>query len=330
MKTVLGGLHATSLFEELKNDFDSIVIGDGESSWLQVIEDCTNESLKKFYYSNKSYELISTPLPRWDLLGDKKRARYTVQTQRGCSKACSFCGASRLLGPLRFKAAEAIQKELEHLKLHTNAYMIELADDNTFVDVGARPELFDVLEDAQIQYFTEAEWIIGENPEILDRLASSGCVQVLVGIESFSGKYKGMGSKTAQIERIFGAIDAIQDSGVSVIACFIVGIDGETSQSIERLGDIILGSSISDVQITLQTPFPGTVLYQQLKSQNRLLKDKDWSHYTLFDVCYEPSHMTAQELEESFLKLMSRVYHKSESDKRKILRKKIWNRNKKN
>ncbi|MCO4782239.1 MAG: radical SAM protein [Candidatus Cloacimonetes bacterium] len=320
---VIGGLAASTLPMATFKDFDSIIQGDGESSWSQVLDDCLSKSLKKVYKNTKPYNFNQSPIPKWELLGQEKRARYTVQTQRGCSKACSFCGASRLLGPLRFKKDELIAKELFELKKYTKAQVVELADDNTFA-LGTRDALFDALEASKIRYFTEAEWSIGENPEILSRLSKSGCVQVLVGVESSVQTYSGMGNKVGHLDRIFKAIDNIQKSGVSVIACFIVGVDGETKESIENLGDIIVNSGLSDVQITLQTPFPGTRLYKNLYKQGRLLKNRSWSYYTLFDVTFEPSNMSVKELENSYYDLMKRVYSNSQSEKRKLIRKQIW------
>ena len=85
---------------------------------------------------------------------------------------------------------------------------------------------------------------------------------------------------------------AIQAAGVAVVGCFIVGGDGETEASLDRLGAFLETAPMADIQLTLQTPFPGTGLHRRLKGQGRLLADRGWSHYTLFDVTYRPDAMT--------------------------------------
>ena len=111
---------------------------------------------------------------------------------------------------------ERIREELAVIQKLMPRPMIELADDNTFAGSRDVNPLFDALQDAKARWFTEADWRIGERPEILSRLASSGCQQVLMGIESLVFRYPGMGEKQAELNRIMKAVDAIQDAGVAV------------------------------------------------------------------------------------------------------------------
>ena len=142
---------------------------------------------------------------------------------------------------------------------------IELADDNTFAGDRDKVELLDALATANARYFTEADWRVGEQPEVLAGLARSGCVQLLVGIESMVFRYPGMGAKQSDSSRMMDAIAAIQEAGVVANGCFILGADGETPESIERMTQFIIDSPLAEVQLTLQTPFPGTQLYRRLK-----------------------------------------------------------------
>ena len=91
-------------------------------------------------------------------------------------------------------------------------------------------------------------------------------MQVLVGIESTVFRYPGMGTKAAELDRMIDAIEAIQSSGVAVNGCFILGADGETDESVDRLVRFIDDSPLAEVQLTLQTPFPGTRLRDRLRS----------------------------------------------------------------
>lgn len=323
---VLGGLHATACPDEALAHFDTVVVGDGEPVWPSVLADAAGGALKPQYRQTWAPHDADWPVPRFDLHGDRP-SRWTVQTQRGCPFSCEFCAASRLLGSYREKPVAAIRRELGALLALDSSPLIELADDNTFAVRDDAGDLLDVMEAAGALWFTEVDWRVGERPEVLSRLGRAGCVQVLVGLESAVFRYPGMGQKQAEMGRMLRAIDAIQDAGVVVHGCFIVGADGETRDSMQRLADFILESNLADVQVTLETPFPGTELRNRLVAQDRLLPDRGWSHYTLFDVTFKPDAMTVGDLEEGFHGVLARVHDPSAVARRSRLRREVWRSN---
>jgi len=320
----VGGLHATVLPDEASLHADSVCVGDGESSWLQILEDAIGDQLQPVYRATKAFDLSQSPKPRFDLLGKKSPQRWTVQTQRGCPWACEFCGASRLLGPARFKPVKLIAEELALIGGLDSSPWLELADDNTLAGRQDPLELLETIGAAGIKYFTESDWRIGEDAALVKALADSGCVQVLVGIESPKHTFSGMGKKQAEPQRMLDAVEAIQDAGVVVNGCFIAGAEGETDQSLDAMASFINESSLAEIQITLQTPFPGTGLYRRLKKKGRLLEDRDWSYYTLFDVVHRPDKMEVEQLEAGFVRIMKTVFSEEASAKRTSLRRKIW------
>lgn len=327
IRVVMGGLHVTTCPTEAVQYSDAIVVGEGEPVWQQVLNDAESDSLRPRYHASSPFNLSESPVPRFDLLGHRRRPRLTLQTERGCPLACEFCGASRLLGPFRAKPLGNIRNELNAAVEFAGDPVLELADDNTFVNDRDPEPLLDALASSGARYFTEVDWRIGERPALLRGLAASGCVQVLVGIESLVFRYPGMGPKCAELKRMMDSVIAIQEAGVAVIGCFIVGCEGETSQSLNRLTDYILECPLADVQLTLQTPFPGTALYERMRRQARLLADRDWSHYTLFDVTYEPRSMSVSELESAFRSSVRAVFSESASNRRSAIRRNVWRNN---
>ncbi|MDC0936377.1 radical SAM protein [Pirellulales bacterium] len=323
---VIGGLHATACHDEARQYCDAVVVGEGESVWLQLLSDCETDGLKPIYSSFETNATAPWPIPRFDILPSTP-PRFTLQTQRGCPLACDFCGASRLLGAFREKPDENVRRELESIRAVSANPIVELADDNTFVGGRCIDDLFGIFADADIRYFTEADWRIGSRPELLRGLARSGCVQILVGMESLVFRYPGMGQKSAEQESVLAAIEAIQDSGVAVNACFIVGAEGETRESIDRLVSFILEGPFADVQVTLQTPFPGTGLYKRLKREKRILEERAWSSYTLFDVTFQPDQLSVSELEAAFAEAVGEIYSAEATSRRKAIRKQVWKRN---
>ena len=58
----------------------------------------------------------------------------------------------------------------------------------------------------------------------------------------------------------------------------------------------------------MQTPFPGTPLYARLRREGRLLAERFWDRCTLFDVNYQPRHMSIDELEKGLRWLFGELY----------------------
>lgn len=326
IRVVLGGLHVTACPEEAAAHADAVVVGEGEPHWATLLDDARTGRLRARYEGGGFFDLSRAPMPRFDLLGDRERPRFTVQTARGCPLACEFCGASRLLGPFREKPLALIEAELAAIAAISRRPQVELADDNTFAgrrDAGA---LLSVLGRSGARYFTECDWRVGERHEVLRQLAASGCAQVLVGVESLRPRYTGMGAKRAPMPRVLEALSAVQEAGVPVIGCFVVGADGETLESMQELGDFLVDAPFADVQLTLQTPFPGTALFKRLSGQGRMLPDRSWESHTLFDVTYRPDVLTPDQLERGFRNLVAMTFAAGPTARRRRIRAEVWER----
>jgi radical SAM superfamily enzyme YgiQ (UPF0313 family) len=320
--TVVGGLHATAAPDHVAPHFDVVVCGDGETTFPQLLNDVIGDRVQPTYLADGSFSLADAPIPRWDLLGDAAPPRYTMQTMRGCPWACSFCAASRLLGPARNKPDASIQRELGAIKSRQPRPWLELADDNTFASDRDHGPMLTALKNHGARWFTESDWRIAERPELLRQIAASGCRQILIGLESSIFRYRGMGRKSADWNRLIDAVETIQAAGIVVNGCLIVGADGETPTSIARLADFLETAPMGEVQLTLQTPFPGTSLYDDLKRAGRLLPG-DFSRYTLFDVVYEPDKMSADQLQDAFNELITRVFREPAQKRRDQIQKQI-------
>ncbi len=100
---------------------------------------------------------------------------------------------------------------------------------------------------------------------------------------------------------------------------FIVGLDGDTPDIFEEIEKFVKSSSLTEVQVTVLTPFPGTALYARLKAEGRLLRERFWERCTLFDVNLIPKQMTVEELEQGLEHLMGALYSPDETRRRRRL-----------
>ncbi len=315
-KTTIGGLHVSALPEEAMKYADSIIQGEGELIWETLLQDFENNQLKPLYSSitnrNFTFHLNASKIPKYELLDIPKYNRLTIQTTRGCPLHCSFCAASRTISSYKKKPIEQIERELNKIFEVWDRPFIELADDNTFIDKVWSKELLKLFSKYKMKWFTETDISVAYDNELLELLAKSNCAQVLIGFET--SKAEGLVGidrenwKFKQFDNYLNAIDKIQSYGISVNGCFILGFDNDTTATFKETELFIKESNLSEVQITLLTPFPNTNLYNQLKKENRLLSENYWDKCTLFDVNFIPKNFTAAELENNFQELMQNVY----------------------
>jgi len=322
--TLLGGLHVTARPGEALQHADSIVIGEGEPQWPQLIDDLKGQQLRKIYDSReKPFDLADAPMPRFELLDLDQYNRLTVQTTRGCPFNCEFCAASVRLSPIyRVKPVPKVIAEIQYIKDLWRHPFIEFADDNSFVNRKHSKELLRALIPEKIRWFTETDISVTHDSELLALMRDSGCAQVLIGFESTSlaglqGLERRSNWKAKQFDSYFTAIDKIQSYGVGVNGCFVLGLDGTGIESFQEVFDFVRESGLHEVQITVQTPFPGTPLYDRLQQSGRLLKEDAWEFCTLFDVNFQPDKMTVSELEENFRLLAQELYSEESTKERR-------------
>jgi len=323
-KVILGGLHVTALPGEAKRHADAIVIGEGEVVWKEIISDLKENKLKEVYDArDMDFNFIDSPIPKYKLLDINNYNRLTVQTHRGCPFKCEFCASSiQLTKKYKIKPLERVVNEIKYIKSIWNRPFIELADDNTFANKKSAKKLAKALSALNIRWFTETDISVAEDDELLSILSDSGCRQLLIGLESPTPE--GLHNlevksnwKEKQINNYQEAIYKIQSKGISVNGCFVLGLDGHDISIFDKTLNFVNDSELSEVQITIQTPFPGTSLYERLKLENRLLEDAFWDKCTLFDVTYHPKNMTVPELENGFIDLMQKIYSADLVHKRK-------------
>ena len=325
VKVAMGGLHVSVLPEEAQQHADYVVVGEGENVWPAVVEAARGGSAPAIFDAADfdPVDIAELPVPRYDLLGDRTHNRYTVQTTRGCPWRCEFCASTVMLQrPYRRRPAEHVVRDIMEIeRLHPQAF-IEFADDNTFVDKSWARTLCRALIPLKVKWFTETDLSVADDPELVDLMYQAGCRQVLIGLESPSaGPLAGIelraDRKARWAWRYAEAIRTIQSHGVTVNACFILGLDGHSTRVFDEVQDFVEEAAPFDVQITLLTPFPGTPLYDRLRREDRLLDPGAWHLCTLFDVNYRPDGMTPQELREGIYQLGERLYSEEATRRRR-------------
>ncbi|MGA2854234.1 MAG: radical SAM protein [Verrucomicrobiota bacterium] len=320
---VMGGITVSSLREQAKEHCDSVVIGEGELLWPELLADFERGDLKPFYTAKREFDLADAPMPRFDLLAPQKYNRLTVQTSRGCPHRCEFCASSILLTPrYKVKPVEKVIAEIRAIKKIWPKPFIEFADDNSFVHRDHYKKLLRELAKEKLRWFTEADIGVAKDEELLGLMRDSGCQQVLIGLESprhasLDGIELKSNWKWRQQEFYKEAIAKIQSYGITVNGCFVLGLDGDTPDVFDEVLTFVRDSGLYEVQVTFMTAFPGTPLYERLKREGRVLRDRAWELCTLFDINFQPKNMSVEQLQGGFLKLVKQLYSAEETHERR-------------
>jgi radical SAM superfamily enzyme YgiQ (UPF0313 family) len=316
--TVIGGIHASMLPDEALKYVDTVVIGEAESVWPQLIKDFENKKLKRVY-QGELLSLENLPIPRRDLFHPGYN-KSNIQTSRGCPMNCDFCSVHTFNGnKYRHRPIKNVLDELEKIK-HDNVFVV---DDNIIGYSKKSTEraikLFKGIIDRGIKkdWVCQASLNFADNEEVLKYAAESGCKLVLIGIESEkiiqlqeTNKKLNLKIGVDNYQKIF---QKIHKYGISVLGAFIYGYDTDSKQDLFNRTDYILNSNIDAVQSTILTPLPGTRLFDKLVKEDRLLYSnfpKDWERYFFMEVVHKPKLMTAEELQEAIVENWKILYEK--------------------
>lgn len=296
ISVVLGGVHPSMVPEEALQHGDSVVIGEGEHLWPQVLEDAARGNLQRIYQGDSFLSLEALPPPRWDLLRAK---RYfiprTIQTSRGCPMGCSFCSVSTFFGrKYRFRP---IGQVLDEIRAH-NRRLLLFVDDDMAGNPDYAKELFAALIPLHKKWIGQSALTIADDPELLDLAARSGCIGLLVGFESISPDVlRSIGKKVHLRRRYEESIRKLHARGIHIQGSFIFGFDGDTPDIIRSTVKFAKENRLTGVNYCHLTPFPGTRLFEDLEKEGRIFHH-NWSKYDRQNIVFQPRHFQPQELQD--------------------------------
>jgi radical SAM superfamily enzyme YgiQ (UPF0313 family) len=325
IKTVMGGIHASMLYEEAIRFVDSVVIGEAESVWQGLLRDFESNELKRFYRGER-ISLENLAKPRNDLHSNRYRLKASVETARGCPMDCEFCSVTAFHGrTYRQRPVEEVLDEIEAL----NCRDFFFSDDN-IVNYGEKAEQRAIqLFRGMVERGLNKRWAsqvgidFASNPEVLKWAQESGCLAVAIGFESINEEtleemHKVRNLKVG-VKNYKEVIKRIHDHGIGVHGGLVLGGDGDRKDIFQRTTELILDSKIDSTLITILTPLPGTRLYERLRSEGRLLRTNypdDWKHYDLGEPVFRPKHMTPEELGEGVYQVYKQTTSRVTSLKR--------------
>ncbi|MFA5177337.1 MAG: radical SAM protein [Candidatus Omnitrophota bacterium] len=303
---VLGGPHVSCFPNEALAHCDSLVIGEGESAWPQVIKDFENHALQRIYRGEPLKDFFSPVYDYFLKVDPIILYRSGIMVSRGCKYHCEFC--SQPLGGLRFielEQAISLIKRVKEAARGPFGYKppIIFRDDNIFSSPGYAKRLFHRMIPLGLKWVGNSSLDIAFDAEALSLAKKSGCQGLFIGFETIypqklaKTSVKGISSTDDYLK----AIKNIKACGIKVTGAFILGFDYYTHKDYLRLIAFLFRARLHLISITILTPFPGSALYEQLNKEGRII-NFDWRKYdSLQHVVFKPKNMSALSLAAWFL-----------------------------
>ena len=303
---VAGGIHITTAHHTIPEGlFDVLCIGPAENTWPQIVEDYEKKQLKYIYHCENKLAGDKIVSPAYDMV-DKSEYLYCniVHTSRGCPFRCDFCYNS---APERYYVNRPIEDVIEDIKKVRSSHVMFI-DDNFIGDVAWTRAFLKELKKMNIKWNAAVSINVVNIPGLLQEMKDSGCGSLFIGFESVHpDSINNVHKVQNDVTKYEDAIKKIHDHGIMINASFVFGLDCDTKDTFKYTLDFIVRNRIETVTSHIMTPYPGTVLYDRMKAQGRILTD-DLTLYNTAHVVFEPKNMTREELHKGYLWIYRNVY----------------------
>jgi radical SAM superfamily enzyme YgiQ (UPF0313 family) len=278
-KVVLGGPHVSARPDEALQHADSVVIGEAESAWPQILKDYEAGTLQPKYLGQPLEDFFSPVFDYFLKLDPKILGRAGIHVDRGCKYNCDFC--AKLSGRCRFIKIEQVTALIQKIKDASKSFFrrkpfIVFRSDNIFSNPAYAKRLFRALADLNISWGANCSIDIAFDEEALQLAQASGCRGLLVGFETVHPR-EFKKTDLAQIssgEDYIKAVKAVRRHKIGVIGSFIVGFDDYRPKDYVKLLWLLLRLRLHHSLLTILTPYPGSRLFDRLKSEARIHDDQ--------------------------------------------------------
>lgn len=348
VQNVFGGVHVSAMGGKLLADFPSIdylCLGEGERTLLELAEKKDAETIAGLVVRTDNgvqvnptrepiADLDSLPLPAYEKLAGFP-GRYelplfsyinapgaTMITSRGCPYQCSYCDRSVFKRGYRYNSASYIYNHMKHLRDSFGVRHINIYDDLFTLHRDRIESLCAMLIDKPLGVQFNCAVRVGyTDDKLLALLKIAGCLMVSVGIESGEPALLEVHKPGVYLEEVRDTVRRIHAAGLRAKGLFMMGLPGETPESVQKTSDLVLSLQLDDMNMTKFTPYHGAPVWQRIVDEGTL--EEDWRKMNCLNFVFLPKGIDSWEiLEQLYNSHVKRFY--SDPGWRKRFRSRIW------
>ncbi|MCW3117057.1 MAG: radical protein [Chitinophagaceae bacterium] len=297
--TCLGGLHVSSLPEEAMVHADSIFIGPGEDTFPQFLDDFRKKNPKKIYVNAKR-NIENIPPIRRDLI---KRNLYLVPNSivvsRGCPHHCDFCYKDAFFEGGKSFYTQQVDAALMEIDRLPGRHLYFL-DDHLLGNQKFAVSLFEGMKGMN-RVFQGASTIDAIlRGDLIEKAAEAGLRSVFVGFETLSTSNLEQSNKKQNLGKNYEeAINRLHSLGIMINGSFVFGLDDDYNDVFKRTVNWGIENALTTSTYHILTPYPGTRLYKQMKTDNRIIHN-NWDLYDTRHVVYQTKSLSPEELKDGY------------------------------
>jgi radical SAM superfamily enzyme YgiQ (UPF0313 family) len=299
--TVMGGMHAMLMPDEVKEHSNTVIIGDAEDVWQEMLDDFARNELKGEYRAEQPLIPQKGVITRRDIFEGKGYLPITLlQFSRGCKYSCSFCASSAYFKAKHY--CRKVDEVIEEIKSQKRKLLF-FVDDNIVSDFERAKELFRALIPLKVKWVSQGCMDMLEDRELMELMVKSGCLGLVIGFESINEENleavgKGANRRKA-LDHYKKEIGALRKWGLQTWAAFTLGYDRDTKESIIETCRFAIRNKFCFAAYNILMPYPNTPLYKKLEKEGRLLYEGKWwlhEEYRFNHAALIPQNMSPEEL----------------------------------
>jgi radical SAM superfamily enzyme YgiQ (UPF0313 family) len=300
---VMGGFHAMLQPDEVARHAESVVVGEAEGIWAELVDDHRHGRPRKVYGATSRPKLGNLRPDRRIFRGKRYLPVGLVESGRGCPYHCDFCAIHSAYGRSRSaRPVDAVVQDV--LAASRERRLVFMVDDNAGADPAGARELLEALASYRVPWVTQCSLQGALDEDWAALLAAAGCKAVLVGFESLDGAaLRAMDKPFNSPATYRRALENLRRHGIAVYGTFLLGYDGDTREAIAAAVAFAREERLFLAAFAHLMPFPGTPLYRRLEEEGRLLYERWWldPSYRFGRVVFRPARMSPEEIREACL-----------------------------
>ncbi|MCF8095514.1 MAG: B12-binding domain-containing radical SAM protein [Desulfobacteraceae bacterium] len=319
--TVFGGVHVSAVGGRLLDDFeciDYLCMGEGEQTLAELADGAAVPEIAGLAWRDPDGKTVSNPdrshLPNLDslpfpayekLAGFPKKYNLplfsyiqtpgaTMVTSRGCLYRCSYCDRSVFKNGYRYNSAEYVYEHMRYLRNRFGVRHINIYDDLFTTHRKRITELCELLVSRPLGiHFNCAVRVGYADDELLQMLKAAGCLMVSLGIETGDPELMAAHKPGVYIEDVKDTVRRIQATGLRAKGLFMMGLPGESRESIKKTSDFVLSLDLDDMNMAKFTPFPGAPIWPTISGQGEM--EEDWRKMNCLNFVFVPKQIDSRQ-----------------------------------
>jgi len=330
---IIGGAHISALPEQTIIEMSGVdvgAVGEGEQTMLEIAQGKDIRDIDGLVYRVNGYiqrnrpramfeDLDKLPFPDWGALTsifgqnlvEKGEVGTCITGSRGCMARCFFCAnypKGIFRGTYRCRSPENIVEEARVLKEDHGVTQIRFVDEIVGINKGHLEAVADGFDKLGITWRTHIRAnMVCRRPELMQYVANRRCMEMAIGVEQPHPEILKKVNKGITTEQCTKAVQIIKDTGMQCKTYFIIGLPGESWETIEFMKRWVLEANPDKCTLSTFCPLPGSTLYEEPEKHGliRTERHNDWKlHFILgysehgCDVPFicETEHMNNEEL----------------------------------